>query len=474
LFGTWIGAFAAAFLLTFDFMHFAMGRMGTADTYVVFFSLLAQLSFLIYFSNVIKNGWKTSVLPLFAAVMFFILGFSTKWLVIYGAVGMLAMLVALRIKDLRKLKGNLGSKYAAFFDHPFLLLIGFIALAVGVYFLVYIPDMLTGRPLLGTYGNGVIDLQFAMYNYHASLVATHSFASPWWSWPIMTSFSGYVPLWLEVTYLPNNVVSTISAFGNPAVWWVSLVSVAALAIELAGGEALVAHIRTWRNKKQANQDITASSNSEYTISNDSKGTDPSPADVEAPKPESTLLSPEQTPEAAVATEESPKRIEGPESDEISKTRNSMLIVGGFLIFVTTAILSELLNYHSFLLALPIYSGMLLAVYGMIETVGEKHEAKDVAPIFIMTIFLFSWIPYTFLSRVTFIYHFYISVPSLCLASAYFIDKGWHTRRGKIATIVFFAFVLALFVAFYPVISGMPTPTSYIHYLKWFPSWFFAP
>ena len=70
LFGTWIGGFTAAFLLTFDFMHFTMGRMGTADTYVVFFALASQLFFLIYLKNVIDKGWKTSVLPLFLCIMF--------------------------------------------------------------------------------------------------------------------------------------------------------------------------------------------------------------------------------------------------------------------------------------------------------------------------------------------------------------------------------------------------------------------
>ena len=85
LFGTWIGGFSAAFLLSFDFMHFTMARIGTADTYVVFFSLLSQLFFLIYFMNVVKSGWKTSVLPLFFAVLFFALGFSTKWFTLFGA-----------------------------------------------------------------------------------------------------------------------------------------------------------------------------------------------------------------------------------------------------------------------------------------------------------------------------------------------------------------------------------------------------
>jgi dolichyl-phosphate-mannose-protein mannosyltransferase len=99
---------------------------------------------------------------------------------------------------------------------------------------------------------------------------------------------------------------------------------------------------------------------------------------------------------------------------------------------------------------------------------------DIVAIFIVVVFFFSWIPYNAISRVTFIYHFYICVPFLCFASAYFIDKYWNRRAGKIATVVFFVVVVAMFIAFYPVISGMPVSTSYIHYLKWFPSWYFSP
>ena len=69
LFGTWIGGFASAFLLAFDFMHFTMARMATVDTYLVFFSLTSQLFFLIYLKNVLKNGWKAPVQPLFFAIL---------------------------------------------------------------------------------------------------------------------------------------------------------------------------------------------------------------------------------------------------------------------------------------------------------------------------------------------------------------------------------------------------------------------
>ena len=114
LFGTWIGGFTAAFLLTFDFMHFTMARMGTADTYVVFFSLASQLFFFIYLKNVLDKGWKTSIIPLFLAIFFFALGFSSKWLVLYGFVGELALLAALRLSEVRKLEEQFIRKSLCF------------------------------------------------------------------------------------------------------------------------------------------------------------------------------------------------------------------------------------------------------------------------------------------------------------------------------------------------------------------------
>jgi dolichyl-phosphate-mannose-protein mannosyltransferase len=399
LFGTWIGGFASAFLLTFDFMHFVMGRMGTVDTYLVFFSLVSQLFFVVYLVDVLKKGWKASTLPLFLAVIFFALSFSTKWVALYGALGMLALLVALRIRDISKIKDRLAVKYAAFFDHPFFLLLGFIAVAVGIYFATYIPDVLTGRPLLGTYGNGVIDLQFAMYNYHSTLVASAEgqFASAWWSWPFML-----VPRWFDITYLPNNIDSTISVFGNPAVWW-------------AGCAAII-----------------------------------------------------------VVTE---RAIRGKEL-WISVTSNLKPLMLRSLRFgrnLWTNLTGRIENFEK---KLPFFSDVFNLIMEKLsrrsETMSGARRRWDVAAIFIAVVFFFSWLPYVFISRLTYIYHFYLAMPFFCLASAYLINRYWHTRAGKIVTVVFFASVVIMFIVFYPVISGMPVSTSWIHKLKWLSGWFFAP
>jgi dolichyl-phosphate-mannose-protein mannosyltransferase len=477
LFGTWIGAFAASFLLTFDFMHFTMGRMGTADTFVVFFSLLSQLCFLVYFLNVLQKGWRTSVVPLFLAVVFFALGFSTKWLVIYGAVGMLALLVAVRIRDLSKLKASLGAKYAAFFDHPFLLLMGFIGVAVGIYLLIYIPDMWIGRPFIGTNGSGILDLQFSMYGYHANLVATHTFSSPWYSWPFMVNIGqnladprlpAYVPLWLEVAEVvsPNLVKSTISVFGNPSVWWVGFASMLVIAMTAVDGGDVSGWVEPklsrafWRLRAKLSKTNVGGAGSLGTAK------------------QSTAVEPVMSVET-VASGETSATLEGEMSEADvakalakSRRKHALFAVIGVAIFSITAVVSELVKYHSFLLAFPLYFGLLLTAYGMIARLGVNVEAKDVAPIFIMVVFFFSWIPYVFIGRVTFMYHFYVAMPFLCLSTAYLVNKYWSTKAGKIAAIALFVVVVLMFVLFFPVISGVPVSSDWISKLRWFPSWYF--
>jgi len=335
LLGTWIGGFASAFLLVFDFMHFTMARISTVDTYVVFFSLAFQLFFLIYLKNVLKDGWKTSVLPLFLAILFFAFGFSTKWFVLYGFAGQLVLLAALRLKEVSKLKKGIADKIYAFTDRPFAVILGFLLLSVLVYFLTYIPDMLAGRSLVD-----VISLQGSMYNYHATLTATHPFSSPWWTWPLMLK-----PLWLYVSYLPNNVTSTITLMGNPLVWWV-----------------------------------------------------------------------------------------------------------GFACIIGISVFS---------------------VVKVAASAGKRvFQNAGLPAVFIITFFFFQWIPYMLISRVTFIYHFYLNVPFLSLATAYFISKYWSSKWAKLAALAYFAGVVTLFALFYPVISGAPASNSIIDSLKWLNGWTF--
>ncbi len=339
LFGTWIGGFSAAFLLTFDFMHFVMGRMGTADTYIVFFSLTSQLFFLIYLKNVLDKGWKTSVLPLGLSCVFFALALSSKFAIaLFGFAGEMFILLVMRLHEVKNLKGTISAKFYALLDRPYSELVVFILLAIGIYFLIYIPDMLAGRTFVG-----VLNLQYQMYIYHSTLTATRWYDSTWYSWPFMFNpFNPnmHVPIWLEGSAtFPNGTISVIDLLGNPAVWWVGFIA----------------------------------------------------------------------------------------------------IVG-------------------------------LAIFYVPKLFKKFDYKKNLPAVFILVIFFFQWLPYVFITRQVYIYHFYSDVPFLCLGTTFFVNKYWSNKWVKIAAVAYFALTIGLFALFYPIISGVPTSPATINALTWFKSW----
>jgi dolichyl-phosphate-mannose-protein mannosyltransferase len=103
---------------------------------------------------------------------------------------------------------------------------------------------------------------------------------------------------------------------------------------------------------------------------------------------------------------------------------------------------------------------------------RKMPQLEVPAVFLTVVFFAQWLPYAFVSRGLFIYHYYINVPIICLASAYFISKYWKYKWMKIAAVVYFIAVVALFVLFYPVISGTPVLTTTSESLRWFKQWVF--
>ncbi|MFC1787009.1 phospholipid carrier-dependent glycosyltransferase, partial [Halobacteriota archaeon] len=210
--GTSIGGFIAAFLITFDFMHFTEARLATGDTFIVFFLILMFYFFFNYFQGISKKGWKDVGRPLFLSTLFFGLAFSTKWYALYGFIGMAFLFILLKLKEF-----SLTEKYDKKDVHNYLvypLTIAFFALAISItiYLLTYIPHMLAGHNL-----GDVINLQFTMYGYHSSLTATHPFASSWRSWPLILK-----PMWIYNNNL-DGMVSTIVLMGNPAIWWGGLI-----------------------------------------------------------------------------------------------------------------------------------------------------------------------------------------------------------------------------------------------------------
>lgn len=191
------GAWIAAFLLSFDFMHFTESRLATGETFIFFFVVLMFLFFLRYYQNPEKG-----TLFLFLSLVAFGLGFATKWITLNSLTGLLILLFILRGKKLFQSR-----------DLAVLILGG---MAAGlIYALSFIPDMLVGRSFKELW-----PLQFSMFGYHANLKEGHPFGSPWWGWPVM-----FRPLWLYSGQLDGKL-SEIVLLGNPALWWGSIPALA--------------------------------------------------------------------------------------------------------------------------------------------------------------------------------------------------------------------------------------------------------
>ncbi len=93
-------------------------------------------------------------------------------------------------------------------------------------------------------------------------------------------------------------------------------------------------------------------------------------------------------------------------------------------------------------------------------------------ILVVTAIISQYIPWIFISRSAFIYHFFPMVPFLILTVVYLIKKWIEEGKSMKYVYGYLALVLVLFIMFYPAISGLIVPKAYIRFLRWFPSWYF--
>ncbi len=102
------------------------------------------------------------------------------------------------------------------------------------------------------------------------------------------------------------------------------------------------------------------------------------------------------------------------------------------------------------------------------------KKKDRTAAFLLTGYLAQYLPWFFVTRITFIYHYFPSVAFVVMMSIYSLVQWKGKLSGKKMPAVAAAYgtvVIALFLMFYPVLSGQPVEASYVdRYLRWFDSW----
>ena len=84
-------------------------------------------------------------------------------------------------------------------------------------------------------------------------------------------------------------------------------------------------------------------------------------------------------------------------------------------------------------------------------------------------FASQFLPWVLVPRSTFIYHYFASVPFIIIAGVLALDwiRGKSRKSFYVAAVALMVAALALFIAFYPLESGMPVARAYAQHLRWF-------
>ncbi len=205
----------ATVLFAFDFMHFSQTRIGTIDSYAVL-AVMAMFYFALeYFSLDLQNApFGRGLKWLALCGMAFGIGAAVKWNCIYFAPAIAFIIVFAWIKGFVKSGGDAAYKKTFAVSVAWSVL-AFVVIPSLIYFASYLPQIsydLHGRTPLGY----VVESAKSMYDYHSELTADHAFKSKWYEWIINGR-----PLWayIDSELAKHNVISSISSFGNPLVWW---------------------------------------------------------------------------------------------------------------------------------------------------------------------------------------------------------------------------------------------------------------
>jgi dolichyl-phosphate-mannose--protein O-mannosyl transferase len=84
-----------------------------------------------------------------------------------------------------------------------------------------------------------------------------------------------------------------------------------------------------------------------------------------------------------------------------------------------------------------------------------------------------YLPWVGINRLAFIYHFFSTVPFLILCIVASLRTMEHRfPHLRAVTWGYLGITAVLFLLFYPVLSGLEVPQSYVAALRWLPTWHF--
>ncbi|MBN2736434.1 MAG: phospholipid carrier-dependent glycosyltransferase [Spirochaetales bacterium] len=228
-------ALASALLMAVDFMHFTQSRVSVIDVYGVFFIILMYYFMLQYYKlSFFKTEFRKTLWPLLFSGIACGFGAASKWIAIYGFIG-LALLFFISLGkqfiEYKRHKAAINDKkledkeerkqieqiIKAFPEYIIRTLIFcflvFILIPTAIYAASYMPILMS--PDINFNPQWIIDNNTGMFSYHSNVTESHSSSTTWHEWPfIIRPF-----LYFTGSNLPAAKSQILASFGNPAVWW---------------------------------------------------------------------------------------------------------------------------------------------------------------------------------------------------------------------------------------------------------------
>ncbi len=208
LFGKRKYAILAALLMGLDNFRLVQSRMGTIDTHLVLFILAAFYFMYRYTKQDGRVALKKKLINLGLSGFFIGCAIATKWTGLFGGLGLAILFFTHFIRSKRK-DGLKILGYCALF---------FVLVPSIIYLLSYFVFPYTQPYAVHSLKDFFLQME-SMFHYHSGLEAGHSFASKWYTWPLLVK-----PIWYHVAYLTDATRITISGIGNPMIWWFGVIA----------------------------------------------------------------------------------------------------------------------------------------------------------------------------------------------------------------------------------------------------------
>lgn len=117
-----------------------------------------------------------------------------------------------------------------------------------------------------------------------------------------------------------------------------------------------------------------------------------------------------------------------------------------------------------------WTGIACLVWVVVRLV-QGYGKRDRRYWWVLIGFAANYLPWVLVPRITFVYHYFASVPFIVLATVLFFEDLCDKKKwGRGVLIGLMVLVGVLYILFYPVLTGVPMTELHASLLRWLPSW----